>query len=312
MKKKTLLGVTLSLLLLSGCAGKDETAAPIEDAVATDVTPTETEPTPVIEEVSTPNPTEESKEEVTPTPEPVTAPAQKEIVVPDGYSEYTYGSAPLSSVYVFLCYADELDKSDVELVDIDLNGLPPEEFMAKLDESLEISPDLSDEEKEQTRSFYLVMALGFSGLTDGSEEQKAGFFEGTWVPDGTDYMAEYRQEDGSIHIGSEPLKDGTAYTIASINGTDYSVVCQRDTANNRLIFDFSANIPGDAFVPLELDGFSVDYNGADGLTLLDASVFTENDKQDIVITYEGDPADIAGNLWIRGLTDGAVYWVDAD
>ena len=300
MKNRTvvwLLSGILCLNALIGCGKKEETP---EEAVPTEEAPTATpEPT----EEPTPEPTEEP----TATPEPtVEETSQPTVVAPEGYDAYTYGHAPLSSVYILLRYAEEFSTEQPTLADLGLEGIPAEEFMAKLDEMQEIPADATEEEKEEARGMYLILVLGFSGLSDGSEEQKEGFFAGTWVPDGTDYMAEYRQEDGSIHIGGD---SSTGYTNGRINGNDYAVTCSANSQARELTFQLGPIEEGAEFIPLSVDGFTVEYNGLEGFTITDAVVSNTETGQNVVISYSGTPDDVENHLGLVGTEAGSVYWI---
>lgn len=104
---------------------------------------------------------------------------------PDGYEEYTYGSAPLSSVYILLAYYNGSQGGSEDLIDLGLNGLSPEQFISELDKYLYVLDASEDNRKENLLNLLLV-----SGLSDGSEEQISGFFDGNWLPDGTFYEPE--------------------------------------------------------------------------------------------------------------------------
>lgn len=202
MKKKVVMllmsAMLMATMLLAGCGKSEPTVTTRVVSPTPTAIPTQT-PTP------TPEPTEEPTVEPTaePTAEPTETVSEDTVAIkyeaPDGYEDYTYGSAPLSSVYLLIAYSYAFDEEAGETIEnVGLTGLTPEQFMLAIDQELGILPADDEEQTEAERKFGLCMLLGLSGVA-GTNEQVDGFFDGTWIPDGVDYYEDMRDEDGSVH-----------------------------------------------------------------------------------------------------------------
>lgn len=106
------------------------------------------------------------------------------LTAPSEYDGLTYGTAPLSSVYLMAGYAILMD--DHTLEEMGYNDLTADELIAKLDEDFRIT-ECPEDQKEEERYKQLFVNLIFCGVCDGSDDQIKKFFEGTWIPDGTKY-----------------------------------------------------------------------------------------------------------------------------
>lgn len=220
MKKRIVALLMCGVMIIgsTACGAKKEEPAPATPTAAPTV---EAEPT---VEPETPSENEVVEEEVEEEPEVVVIGEEDDVpewvgtlTAPEGYEEETYGTAPLSSVYLLLAYSCKLDNA--ELADMELDGLEAKDFIEKLDTNFGIKDG-----KEETRKEYIATLLGLSGLTDGTDEQVEGFFDGSWVPDGTDYMADFRTEDGgwSINTGDDSFEREHAYDTKAM-GEDFKL-----------------------------------------------------------------------------------------
>ncbi len=298
MKKKFLALFMCGILCLGSMAGcgKETPAEPSEPVV---VEPTK-RPMPTVAPAMSENvvPTE-VEEEPTPTEAEETPKADfvGTLTAPEGYEDYTYGKAPLSSVYLFLEYAYLLAPGEETLEEMGLGeGMSPEEYIAALDESMKLMSE-ADEDKEEERNQLLILALGLSGLTDGSDAQVDGFFDGTWVPDGTDYLADLRQEDGSIDWGNgvtsgpsegDDEKERENATEFKIGRDTYKSWREIEVHNRKGLLTIQVySVDGS---PLELDteALTAEYKGKLKIKITEAKWqhTIAEDRIDLIITFE--------------------------
>lgn len=232
---------------------------------------------------------------------------------PEGLSEYNYGGAPLSSVYVLLYYTCKLNEEEGTWESLGYEGLPATELIAKLDEDLgfnnPVDEAMTDEERENTRSEYLKLILGFSGLCN-TEEQLEQFFTGEWVPDGTDYFAEYRAADGSVFIGGSRVEAETDNSfekehasITHINGTEYKlwVTIQSSGIDDAgdgfgaVVYSFYSCDGSDLYDDPNFKTFTAKYVGEESNVRLNGLPYVEwseleNDTAYVTVPYIADHA----------------------
>lgn len=140
----------------------DDSAEVVEEEVEA------TEETEVTEETES----DDSAEAVTEEPEEVEVfelAVSEKYPAPEGYEDYVYGYAPLSSIYSYLCY--DAERFGYTLEDTQLNDLYPEYFASTLDAKLGLST-------EEDRYAYFGPRVAWYCSND---EEYAGFFEGTWL-----------------------------------------------------------------------------------------------------------------------------------
>lgn len=237
MKKKVIALLMCAVLCMSGC-GKTEWYDNIPSTTDRIASPT---PIPVdnTAKKDEPAPTQEEVKEAEPT---VEENDPNRIYPPTEYEDYTYGKAPLTSVYLLVAYSLRFSE-ETTMEDAGYAGMSPEEFMADMDKELTIDEDVSEEEKEDQRYEMLKYTLILSGVSDNSDEQKEGFFDGSWIPDGTDYFSEWNY--GS-HIGD------SYEAIFYIGGIEYGCntsVTKIDDKEGIVIYDLvtTSNYHNDKF-----------------------------------------------------------------
>lgn len=232
---------------------------------------------------------------------------------PEGFSSYTYGGAPLSSVYVLLYYTCQLNEDEGTWESLGYEGLPATELMTKLDEDLGFNNPadeaMTDEERENTRSEYLKLILGFSGLCN-TEEQVKQFFTGEWVPDGTDYFSEYRNPDGSVSLGSSKIEAETDSSferehasITHINGTEYKVWVTVQSSGlddagdgfGAIVYSFYSCDGSDLYDDPNFKTFTAEYVGEESNVRLNGKPYVEwseleNDTAYVTVPYIVDHA----------------------
>lgn len=292
MKKRIVALLMCGIMLMgsmAGCGKKEEPAPATPTAAPTEAaTPTE--------EPETPSENEVVEEEE---PTVVALPADDEDVVPEwvgtitapeGYEDASYGTAPLSSVYLLLAYSSKVAGTGKDMDEMGLEGLTAEDFITKLDELFGLPDD-----KEETRKEYISMTLALSGLTDNSEEQLNGFFDGTWVPDGTDYMADQRDDNWNVNSGDDSFERENAYDT-TVLGKDYKLWVEvssfgtdkdTNTATGAVTYIFYT-ADGEKNGLTDKD-FTAKYVGdLEGLTItgIEALATDAEDKAAIQISYE--------------------------
>lgn len=286
MKKRllmlTLCGV-LSASLLIGCGTEPETVVTTEEPVQEETVEEETPAEDTEDVVSEDEADVEADEETDETPDFIGT-----LVAPEGYEYYTWGSAPLSSVYLLLGYSSYVSDSDDTLESIGLEGLEPEEFVIALDELCGI--DAESETADEDRDSYLVMLLGFSGLCE-SEDQISDFLAGTWVPDGTVYtdvdfsganLDDFeRQNSEAVTVLGD---DYTLWTEIGSNGIDDDGVATGYIAYWFYTADGSDN-------GLNVDSFEIEYTGDLDLTIDSTVAETGETGDKVIITVNYSVAD---------------------
>lgn len=193
-----------------------------------DLTPTPVITEPVVSEEKTPEwvgtLTAPEKFTLIPAPEAAEGEEQQEDTI------LTYGSAPLSSVYLLYAYYFELMGKYDRFVK-DTNDYTADQLIGKLDETILKNtelPELTDEDRDD----FTRKILSLSGFAK-TKENINDFFTGDWVPDGTDYWNNYVLENNEVYITFgiyyEDLKQRLTAVPINFKKRDYKLFTKINT-----------------------------------------------------------------------------------
>lgn len=120
--------------------------------------------------------------------------AFEEVVAPEEYADYVYGTAPLTSVYVLYGYTAQMAGTSIE--ELGYDGLSADDFALALDESWGITGADEDLRKEKIDEM-----LSDDMLLCDSDEHREQFYTGEWVPDGSICIEIEDAADGDLPAG---------------------------------------------------------------------------------------------------------------
>lgn len=145
---------------------------------------------------------------------------------------YTYGTAPLSSVYLLYAYYFEV-RGNYDRFIKDTRDYTAQQLIDKLDETIikntdiENVADITDEDRDD----FTNKILSLSGFAKTKDNVK-GFFTGDWTPDGTDYWNGYEVTDNGVYVTFgiyyEDLRQRQTAVPIDFKGRDYKLFTRID------------------------------------------------------------------------------------